>query len=64
MENVAVLWSLSGIAAWLWIMCRNDMVDGFGDGVVAALMIFPACVGGPFTWIAVAVSENDGPIRR
>ena len=64
MEWFLVIWIGSGFAAWLWIMCRNDMVSNFGDGVVAAMMIFPAIVAGPFNWIVVAVSEHYGPIRK
>lgn len=60
---MATIWPISGLAAWLWIMYRNDMVDDIGSGFVAMLMLVPAAVGGPFTWICVAVSEWDGPIK-
>jgi hypothetical protein len=58
------LWVLSGFSAWLWIMCRNDMNDDFWDIVVAVLMIIPACVGGPFVWIAAAYVEYEGVIKK
>lgn len=60
--DAAILWPLAGFFAWLWIMCRNRMVDDFGDSFVAATMIIPACVCGPFAWGVVILSEYDGRI--
>lgn len=61
--KMVAAWIISGLAAWLWIMCRNNMVDDIPSGVVAALMLFPAAIAGPFNWINVAISEYHGRIK-
>lgn len=58
-----LLWLLSGAAAWVWIMCRNNMVSDYSDRVIAAMMLLVACIGGPFWWLVVAYSEYEGPIQ-
>lgn len=63
MSELPAIWIVAGFLAWLWIMVRNNMVDDGPSLFVAILMIFPAVVGGPLTWVAVAVSEYDGPIK-
>ena len=62
--SYAAIWPLSGFAAWLWIMVRHEMTDDWASWVIALLMIFPACVAGPFNWINVILIERDGGIRR
>ena len=61
MEWIPTIWVLSGWAAWLWIVIREDMFSSFGDGLVSLVMLFPAAVGGPVFWLVVAVAELDRP---
>lgn len=63
MSPILLLWPLSGIAAWVWIMCRNRMVRTVGAGLVAALMTIPFCIGGPAMWLLVALAERYGRIQ-
>lgn len=58
-----MIWVLSGLAAWLWIIIRNDMVDGGGDAIMAALQTIVFMIAGPFAWGIVLYSEISGRIK-
>lgn len=53
-----LLWPLSGIAAWAFMVWhyRIDLFHGFE--VSFWLMLFPVCVAGPFSWLVPLIEPS------